>query len=668
MVKSKKAVKKRAKGDALTLTDDQLRAQINAENADAFAALEGQLRSPLGVIPFIGAGLSAGIRLDRERPTFPPWDELLRKLAKGTSIETKVEALLKAGNYERAATIIDKNRPGSLARSIRGAFDRDIPEAEVLRGPISYLPYLASGPVITTNYDHVLEDAFRLAHRGFADSIIGPKEDRIVSAIHMNERALFKIHGDCRDRSFRVLTSEEYDAAYGTGTASGKRVAIGRLSWLLFTNRPLLFLGCSLENDRTVLVLRAIKQQLPGLTHFAVMAADHSRRRWSERKRHLDGLGIQSLWFFPGEYGEIEKILDRALERASTRPMRLPRIVPQAGTAKPAKLPAILDGLLKEHPDSDGAPHKTDISLITRSLYEGGQAFFLGAYAGLNPKLLGFHFYQSLAEKFESPDLVGDRTAVATFISSRFGYEKLLKEVRSIFQEKATEPSVVHRFIAALPAFLRERQVTAPLWILTTNYDTLMEQAMTDAGEKFQLLYYVNDVGPYSGGRPHDADDLGPGGGGFIERSPDGEARLIEKPANLRNRGSTAHVIVKLNGGLDFFRNIPEQVSIDRADFERLAAHIPAVLPAFLRSELRSRSLLFLGHGLAEPDVHQLIKFAGRDRELWAWAVKLAPSFDLRKGWDEDARYWRGRGLQVLDDNLERFMAALGRRILQGPS
>jgi len=88
-------------------------------------------------------------------------------------------------------------------------------------------------------------------------------------------------------------------------------------------------------------VLRAIKQQLPGLTHFVVMAADQSRRRWTSRKRHLDSLGIRSLWFFPGRYGEIETILNGALERASTRRMELSMVAPKASAVKPAKLPTI---------------------------------------------------------------------------------------------------------------------------------------------------------------------------------------------------------------------------------------------------------------------------------------------------------------------------------------
>ena len=58
-----------------------------------------------------------------------------------------------------------------------------------------------------------------------------------------------------------------------------------------------------------------------------------------------------------------------------------------------------------------------------------------------------------------------------------------------------------------------------------------------------------------------------------------------------------------LNGGISYHGDLEEQVSIDRAHFERLAARLPAILPRFVWTELLRLSLLFLGHGLEEPDV-----------------------------------------------------------------
>jgi hypothetical protein len=644
---------------ASILNDRQLRTRIADRNGQTLQSLVRHLRSPLGVIPFIGAGLSASVTLEGTPSKFPQWGELLTGLAGDRRIATKVKALLKAGDYEQAASTVDRDRPGILPQRIRDAFDRNVPQEELLRGAVSYVPFLATGPVITTNYDRVLEQAFAAAGREFKAIISGPLPDATVSAIHCNERALLKIHGDCRDRTFRVFTVEEYRRAYGGMSDKPDRTTraeIGSLAWLLFTNRPLLFLGCSLAQDRTVHILRSIRGQLSGVNHYAVMEADRSSKRWDARQQHLDKLGVLALWFAPGQYGDIANLLREALERASTR------LLPVPGPASPPPPPppvtsrvtiAKVGELLPDDPSAAHPNrHSSDIALIARDLCAGKLAFFLGAYAGLDQSMLGDVFYQQLAQTFDCPALVGDRTAVASYVISRHGRHRLWQVMRSILEPSATQPSAVHRLIAALPAFLREEGTIGPLVILTTNYDTRMERAMDDAGETFRLLYYANDYAE--------------GDGCFIERSPGGALRRIERPENLREVGSPEHILVKLNGGLTYGRGMPEQVSIERADFERLAAHIPGILPGFLRSELRRRSLLFLGHGLAEPDVHAVIKYGRRaDNTLWAWAVKSMPADpEWRRTWQESADYLRVYGLKILDDDLTRFTTALYRHLL----
>ena len=505
----------------------------------------------------------------------------------------------------------------------------------------------------------MLEQSFRAAGREFQSVISGPLPDATVAAIHGNERALLKIHGDCGDSTFRVFTVDEYDRAYGAmgNPETSTEAQIGSLAWLLFTNRPLLFLGCSLENDRTVHVLRSIRQQLPSLTHYAVVAADRSRARWDKREQDLDKLGVRALWYAPGCYDEVEKLLSAALERASTRPLTpTRRSAPhqeRAAAVSPVTMADVPALLPVDIPEPDADPHAIDLALIARALQEGRLAFFLGAYASLDPKLLANAIYDQLARKFDCPALVGDRTAAAAFIISRHGAPLLWQELRSLLEVRSSKPSALHRLIAALPAFLRETGTNCQLWILTTNFETHMEEALADAGEAFHLLYYANDCGD--------------GEACFVERSPEGDLRRVEKPENLRHLGSSAHVVVKLNGGLAYYGDIAEQVSIERAQFERLAARIPAILPGFLRTELRVRSLLFLGHGLAVPDVEALIKFAsGSDRTLRSWAVQRAPEDpESRASWQDNATHWRGWGLKILNDDLKRFTAALCRRLLE---
>ena len=643
-------------------TEETLRERITSINRDTLTNLERQLRTPLGVIPFVGAGISASVRLPGEPPRFPQWGELLRSLASDFAFEAEVGQLLTKGDYEGAASVIDQKRPNVLTRSIRNKFDIKIDEAQVLQGPVSYLPFLANGPVITTNYDYVLERAFEAAGRSFERIISGPLADSTVAAVHGNERALIKIHGDCRESTFRVLTVEDYERAYGSMKAAVSRADIGSLTWLLFTNRPLLFLGCSLAQDRTVLALSSIRQQLPGLSHFAVLAAEQSPDAWQERRQRLEALGIQVLWFMPGKFEEIEGLLGEILETASVRPLRLnPAARAPHRLATPvASLVDIATTLPDTAPAAEVRKYRVEIERIVEALRDERLAFFLGAYAALQSSFPANSFYAHLAEKFECPALSGDRTAVASFIIRRYGHRELWKQVRAAIQTSATAPSVIHRFIAALPGFLRQQGKSGQLCIITTNYDTLMERALTEAGEAFHQLYYVNDGGD--------------GMGCFRERLPDGAIRQVEKPENLRHHRSSAHLLVKLNGGISYYGDLEEQVSIDGAHFERLAARVPAILPRFLWTELMRRSLLFLGHGLAEPDVRALIECsAGNERTVRAWAVQKRPSGrKLLPAWQASVEHWRGFGLKVLETDLERFCAALcremaGRRNVPAP-
>jgi hypothetical protein len=284
--------------------------------------------------------------------------------------------------------------------------------------------------------------------------------------------------------------------------------------------------------------------------------------------------------------------------------------------------------------------------MIVSDLLNGELAFFLGAYAGLNRALLGNPFYRGLEEQFKTPALEGDRTAAAEFIIRQYGSERAWAEVRPFF-ESASRPSAVHRIIAAMPAFLRDHGRSSRVCVLTTNYDTAMEQALTEAAEPFVLLYY----------RSQDAD----GTNCFYERSPSGVIRRIDRPETLLRGDTDSHLLVKLNGGLAYFRDIPEQVSVVRSQFERLAGRIPGILPGYLRRELKERALLFLGHGLAEPDVRAVIETYGRrpDNAIRTWALRLGP---------EDPRLslqWQRMGIDILYWDLEHFILSLHQALIK---
>jgi SIR2-like protein len=634
------------------LSQQALEEHIKSENIGPLDSLVEQLRSPVGVMPLVGAGMSAAIRFSTGVKGFPQWSELLLNIARGRTIEPAIKRFIDKGDYERAAEKLDDDRPGVLPRKIKHAFNRKVDRAQLENGALSYLPYLVNGPVITTNYDRVLEQVFEVAEKTL-HMIPGPLPDEIVNAIHQNERALLKIHGDCRDRTFRVLTVKEYEAAYGVAKdSSNERASVGKMAWLMFTNRPLLCLGCSLESDRTTHVLKALQQELRGLTHYAILAGHYSTHRWEVREKQLDRMGVTPLWYPPGEYKQIEALLRELLERASTRPLS----VTATSDAKTTPHDAVaatqrfrdLGRLIK--PKNRSAISKQLLHGMTEALRDGKLAFFLGTYAHLGNTPLAREFYEKLATEFKIPALSGNRSAVAAFIVSRHGSEALWQRVRAMLFPILNGPSAVHRLLAALPAVLRNKKEAkaGPLWIFTTNYDTMMEEAFNDAGEPFHLLYYA-------GGTATENEGL------FIEQRADGSVRVIERPDNMRSLNTDAPVIVKLNGGLVYKAAFPESVVISTGHYERLAAGIPNVLPLYVRRALREKSLLFMGHGLIEPDVHAVIKYAApADRTVKSWAIQLPPTESKAlHAWNEQAKYWRGWGLEIVDADLSDFLKAI---------
>ena len=243
-------------------------------------------------------------------------------------------------------------------------------------------------------------------------------------------------------------------------------------------------------------MLRALRQELPGLTHYAILAGHYSRNRWEERDQQLDQMGVRPLWYAPEEYGEIEALLREVLERSSTKLIYRP----PKDVSDPKEAAAETDRVVQNFSDlgrqvlSDPLANKPDhllLQMINRSLLSGKLAFFLGAHAHLGNLPLGDEFYQMLAMKFKCPSLAGDRTAVAAFIMSRYGIPALWNEVRTMLSPVPAGPSVLYKMLAALPAFMRatNRAQAAPRGV-TTNYDTIWTEALTDCGERFHLLYY----------------------------------------------------------------------------------------------------------------------------------------------------------------------------------
>ena len=626
-------------------TPDGLRQLIDRENRSSLDVLVAQVRSPMGIVPFVGAGLSVSFG-------FPSWPKFLTEAAAFHSAPEKVLAEIKENRLIEAATLLYKDSSDRFQRLVEKWFGGPVGEEQVSTGAMSLLPLLARGPVITTNFDHVLEAAYLGAEFPFDSIVTGVEADSVIRAMHRNQHVLIKMHGDASDRSARVFTGLEYDRQYGSRGATtkrGRRSGIPTLARIMFTNRPLLFLGCSLDKDRVLEVLADLRREIPGLTHYAVLAASYSVKELRERRRDLDQYGISPLWFVPGDYKRVEVILQELLQEASTR---LLWRNPQPDSAWPKRLPASSGSSVPERRsliDPGPDPHVTDMlqanmRRLARRIVDGRLAFFLGAGAHLSSTLSAHEFYQSLAKDYQFSEEDSQRAEIAQFMIDREGKPEAWAAAKQKLESGNGRPSPVYEFLAELPGLLRRagRNDSARQWFLTTNYDTVLEKVLADRGEKFHLLYYQVD---------------GKDEGRFVHRDLDGSIWVIERPQNVRRLERPESIIVKLDGGIPWVDHIPETVAISPLDFSISAGRLPTALPEAIRQTLRTRSLLILGSSLRDAHVQRLVRWAaGGTRVVKTWAVMKPVSATT-------AKYWSAAGVELIECDLGRFVYDLRKEI-----
>jgi hypothetical protein len=125
-----------------------LRERIDAQSRDSLTLITEQLRSPLGVLPFVGAGFSAPFR-------FPEWGALLRDLARTIPRRARavVETAIGHEQYTRAAAAISRHLDETdFQRQLALRFpDEQFGTVDLCDTAVELVPFLTSGLVITTN-------------------------------------------------------------------------------------------------------------------------------------------------------------------------------------------------------------------------------------------------------------------------------------------------------------------------------------------------------------------------------------------------------------------------------------------------------------------------------------------------------------------------------------
>lgn len=264
------------------------------------------------VVPFIGAGMSVAGR-------FPTWKNHLRQQGKTAHIDSDhIEQLLTDGQYETVIAEIEANRGREVfIQEIRDVFNRtgSIPDA------IWRVTELFSDTIITTNYDRLIEQAYDTGKKNAIQIINGMAA---MEKPDSGKITIIKLHGDINNPAKCILSKNQYDLAYGTEVLDMEQ-PIPKLLSYYFKNSSLLFLGCSLNNDRTIEVFRAVKQQLGDEEipqHFAIEQAPESLDQLAKRNEELARLGITGIWFEKERFDYVESMLSLAKDELRYRRMR----------------------------------------------------------------------------------------------------------------------------------------------------------------------------------------------------------------------------------------------------------------------------------------------------------------------------------------------------------
>ncbi len=275
------------------------------DNAHRFGALKRACGSR-NVVPFLGAGLSM--------PSgYPGWTQFLWDLQAESHVNADVlDSLLSEGDYEGAAQLIHDDLGSTLFnKQLQECFDRESP----IIGSINLLPLVfRESNVITTNFDKLLESTFSGQSQGFDQVVSGGNLSEALRILSAGGRYLLKLHGSCETIANRVVLREEYDQAYGDIGS------VRRFFHRFLFGKSLLFIGCSLLTDRTLLTMEKViadegAQTLP--QHYAFLELKNGVDR-VERKKALAKANIFPIWYPEGEHDEsIEALLLALMEEES---------------------------------------------------------------------------------------------------------------------------------------------------------------------------------------------------------------------------------------------------------------------------------------------------------------------------------------------------------------
>ena len=184
--------------------------------------------------------------------------------------------------------------------------------------------------------------------------------------------------------------------------------------------------------------------------------------------------------------------------------------------------------------------------------------------------------------------------------------------------------------------------------IVTTAYDLALEQALTEAGEEYDVVVYL------AAGRNR---------GKFLHLAPDRAPTLIDFPNTYATEVSLERrtVILRLHGQVDHGDGREwESFVVTEDDYIGYLApgELASVIPVGLAARLRRSHFLFLGYALRDWHMRLLLnRMWGDDKVGYrSWSVQPEASA-------LEAEFWRKRQVDVFAIGLSDYIEALEQRL-----
>ena len=235
-----------------------------------------------------------------------------------------------------------------------------------------------------------------------------------------------------------------------------------------------------------------------------------------------------------------------------------------------------------------------------------------------------------------------DLAKVASYFVETSARSRLRQRLREVF-DRDFDPCDIHTYLA---------EISAPLLIVTTNYDDLAERAFIKSGKPYDLVVHPTDRKDVEASVlwwPHKAD------------KPETVA-----PNKLFIDLTKTTVIYKMHGTVHRITKEWDSYVITEEDYVNFLSRMTGqtAVPAQFMRHFRTRHFLFMGYGLNDWNLRVVLNNlrtvlpsesdkvqpeTEEDEDLRSWAIQFRPS-------DLEVELWNARKVRIYDVDINEFV------------